>query len=36
MPKLMQTETENMDNNNGGLGTIRLAKYKCFTYISRH
>ena len=26
VPKLMQTETENMDNDNGGLATIRLAK----------
>ena len=27
VPKLMQTETENMDTDNGGLGTIRLAKH---------
>ena len=26
VPKLMQTETENMDNDNGGLGAIRSAK----------
>ena len=30
VPKLMQTETENMDTDNGGLGTIRCAKYNTF------
>ena len=30
VPKLMQTETENMDNDNGGLGTIRCANINTF------
>ena len=36
VPKLMQTETENMDTDNGGLGTIRLAKYNTVNLLPRH